>query len=194
MIFSRAHKIAVPLRSPLKKTTLALIVFLLIFPLWTVQAGEWLKGDLHSHSIYSDGDSSVADVIASAEMKGLDFFVLTDHDTYMGGVPFHWFDADYVSDAMVLLYGGEWTTGRGHANVWASRPFLYESLWEANQDNDPQEAVYAAHNQDALFSINHPSHPFVVEWQCPLVNDVDCIEVWNGPTVISQSYRAAHKF
>lgn len=38
--------------------------------------GEWYKGDLHCHSTHSDGDSSVQDVIASAESKGLDFFVI----------------------------------------------------------------------------------------------------------------------
>src|ERR671914_636952 len=81
-------------------------------------AGTWYKGDLHSHSTFSDGDSSVPAVVASASSKGLDFFALTDHDNDLNGQPLHWLDPAYVVRNMVLLYGVEWSTGRGHANIW----------------------------------------------------------------------------
>ena len=90
--------------------------------------GTWLKGDLHSHSLHSDGDSPVAAVLHSVESKGLDFFALTEHDGNMFEKdnfedvwPTHWDDPDYDSDQTVLLYGVEWTSGMGHANVWSSR-------------------------------------------------------------------------
>lgn len=119
-------------------------------------AEQWYKGDLHSHSLYSDSDSSVADVMASVEAKGLDFFALMDHDSDMDGDPIHWFDPAYASYDTVLLYGAEWTTGSGHANVWASQPFYYTTLWTPNRSEDPILAVEAAHLEGALFSINHP--------------------------------------
>ena len=157
----------------------------------TVLAGQWYKGDLHSHSLYSDGDSSVADVLASVEAKGLDFFALTDHDTDMNGEPLHWLDPTYVSDNTTLLYGVEWTTGDGHANVWASQPFDYTVLWEANRTNDPNVAVQAAQDASALFSINHPVRD---RWAYPVIDGINCVEIWNGPMIVNQNYRATNEF
>ncbi len=142
--------------------------------------GEWYKGDLHCHSTHSDGDSSVREVIASAESKGLDFFVITDHDGSMHGSPTQWYDPDYHSDQMVMLYGVEWTTGLGHANVWASAPFDYGDLWLANRAQDAQRAIDAAHTQNALFSINHPSTFFGRPWEYEAYEGIDSIEIWNS--------------
>jgi len=142
--------------------------------------GEWYKGDLHCHSTHSDGDSSVQEVIASAESKGLDFFVITDHDGSMHGSSTQWYDPDYYSNQMVMLYGVEWTTGRGHANVWASGPFDYGDLWLANRAQDAQTAIDAAHTQKALFSINHPSAFLCCPWEYEEYVDIDSIEVWNS--------------
>ncbi len=110
---------------------LLLLMCLCLLPC-PAQAGQWLRGDLHSHSTYSDGDSPPADVVAEAERLGLDFFALTDHDGSMSGEPLHWSDPGYASDEVVLLYGMEWTTALGHANVWAASPFDYGPLWAAH--------------------------------------------------------------
>ncbi len=39
-----------------------------------------LKGDLHTHSYYSDGNDGVATVAANYREQGFDFFALTDHN------------------------------------------------------------------------------------------------------------------
>ena len=166
-----------------KRNLIPFLLFLLFFPAISsaqISAGTWYKGDLHSHSNYSDGDSSVAAVIASAEAKGLDFFALTDHDTYMSGNPLHWLDQAYHSDTMTLLYGAEWTTPKGHANVWASVPFEYSQLWQANRDKDALAALNAAHDQGALFSTNHPASILTSNWDYPVYDAIDSVEVWNG--------------
>lgn len=144
------------------------------------EGGEWYKGDLHSHSNYSDGDSSVAAVLANAESLGLDFFALTDHDTIMNGEPAHWFDPDFHSEKMVLLYGVEWTSDMGHGNIWGSTPFSYGTLWEANLANDALAAAEAAHDQGALFSINHPTAFLCCPWKYQVYDAIDTIEVWNS--------------
>jgi len=155
----------------------------------------WYRGDLHCHSTHSDGDSPVADVIASAERRGLDFFVITDHDGNMNGSPAHWFDPDYASDRMILLYGVEWTTGRGHANVWAAQPFDYEPLWEAHQALDARAAIDAAHAQDVLFSINHPTDYDCCPWEYEDDDGADSIEVWNALYRLpNQNVIATHGF
>jgi predicted metal-dependent phosphoesterase TrpH len=162
------------------------ILILLLSIVWSAElyaqteAGKWYKGDLHTHSTHSDGDSPVADVIASAESLGFDFFALTDHDTSMVGNPTHWSDPDYHSEEMVLLYGVEWTSALGHANVWASAPFSYHELWKANQAHDAHAAMQAAHAQGALFSINHPAAFLCCPWEYDSYHGADSIEVWNS--------------
>src|SRR5215212_5104689 len=40
----------------------------------------WLKGNLHTHTLESDGDSPPAEVVRWYVGHGYDFLVLTDHD------------------------------------------------------------------------------------------------------------------
>jgi len=42
---------------------------------------DFVRGDLHTHSLYSDGWGSVADNWSVAEQRGLDFLFATDHKT-----------------------------------------------------------------------------------------------------------------
>lgn len=158
-------------------------------------AAQWLRGDLHAHSTYSDGDSPPADVVAEAERLGLDFFALTDHDGSMAGLPVHWSDPGYVSDDVVLLYGMEWTTALGHANVWAAAPFDYEPLWAAHKSRDAAAAAMAAHDAGALFSINHPQEFVICPWRYPTIFEADCAEIWNAMYSLPGMNRmAAHTF
>lgn len=157
--------------------------------------GAWYKGDLHAHSEYSDGDSPVSAVIKSAEDQGLDFFTVTDHDTSLRGIPLHWEDPGYHSTALVLLYGIEWTTPRGHANVWSAAPFSYADLWAANRARDGVAAAAAARRQGALFSINHPEAILTSSWHYPVSLEADSIEVWNTMYRFpSRNRRAGHFF
>ena len=157
--------------------------------------GAWYKGDLHAHSEYSDGDSPIAAVIKSAEDRGLDFFTVTDHDTSLRGNPAHWDDPGYHSQKLILLYGIEWTTPLGHANVWSSAPFSYADLWAANRARDGVAAAAAAHRQGALFSINHPEAIFTSSWNYPVSPETDSIEIWNTMYRFpSRNRRAGHFF
>jgi hypothetical protein len=174
--------------------SIALLVCLCSMPC-PAHAGQWLRGDLHSHSTYSDGDSLPADIVAEAERLGLDFFALTDHDGSMSGEPLHWSDPGYVSDELVLLYGMEWTTALGHANVWAGAPFDYAPLWAAHKSRDAAAAALAAHDGGALFSINHPQEFVVCPWSYPVPPEADCVEIWNALYSLPGMNRmAAHRF
>src|SRR5690349_12937946 len=42
---------------------------------------RWLKGDLHMHTVHSDGAYEPADVVRLAQAAGLDFIGTTDHNT-----------------------------------------------------------------------------------------------------------------
>ncbi len=53
-------------------------------PLYAVKEDLWhlrpLKGDLHAHSFYSDGQDGVAGTPADYREEGFDFYALTDHN------------------------------------------------------------------------------------------------------------------
>ncbi|MEN6664196.1 MAG: PHP domain-containing protein [Phycisphaerae bacterium] len=63
------------------------------------------KGDLHLHTIYSDGKCSPAYMAARCRELGLDFLAITDHHTYQGSVEAIAAYKDAPVD--VRLYGGE---------------------------------------------------------------------------------------
>ncbi len=42
--------------------------------------GQWLKGNLHTHTTLSDGQQSPQERVAAYEARGYDFLALTDHD------------------------------------------------------------------------------------------------------------------
>ena len=44
----------------------------------------WLKGNLHTHTNLSDGDSEPADVCRYYADRGYDFISITDHSRYFG--------------------------------------------------------------------------------------------------------------
>ncbi len=145
-------------------------------------SGNWYKGDLHSHSTYSDGDCDVATVVSIAEGKGLDFFALTDHNTNAA-----WYDPGYSSNKMTLLNGIEWTTSNGHANILSNKPFDISSIIPTWQDpGDAKTAIDLVHSlagegQKILFSINHPYAP-TCAWKYGFEDSkkADCMEVWNS--------------
>jgi len=147
------------------------------------QGGTWYNGDLHSHSTYSDGTSSVHDIISNAESKGFTFYVLTDHDnTYTSspGSLLHWADTAYHSSKMILLYGDEWTTNNGHACIWNSSPYIYDSIFISNTLNDPALAAKLVKSQGGIFSINHPLNQALL-WQYNYDFDFHSMEILNGP-------------
>lgn len=144
----------------------------------------WYKGDLHAHSTYSDGDVSVGDVVKIAEAKGLNFFTLTDH---MHGendnITESWNDVGYHSSKLTLIYGSEWTTGKGHANVWSNKRYDWEALYVFDKAENAKDAIATAHSfrtedQEVLFSINHPMDSWEYSFEDSI--DVDSMEIWNS--------------
>ena len=148
--------------------------------------GLWLKGDMHVHSKHSTDamDTTVAEAIAKAESLGFDYFVLTDHDNHVEGKISTWSDPDYRSDKMVLLYGAEWTTDKGHANIFGTKPYDYAPIWAA-RDGDGATSVATAHAQGLHFSVNHPAAKDL--WEAGFDIDFDSMEVWTAPFVLPNS-------
>jgi hypothetical protein len=147
----------------------------------------WLRGDLHLHTIYSDGFDGVATTVALAEYwahetfvayhpefagNGLDFIAITDHDNVQSQV-----DPGFVSDRMTLIGGEElWT--KGHANRWGiDEHATIDPGGNGVTLDDVVAAVDATHDAGGAFSMNHP-----MIGHLPYFWDVrthDAVEVWN---------------
>ena len=130
----------------------------------------WVRGELHCHSLYSDGDSWPEEIAVAAAEAGLSFLAVTDHN---GAVRSRWNPAPGLP---VMIPGIEVTTYGGHWNVWGV------DGWFDFREPNP-EAIAAemrrASAAGGLVSINHP-RPYGPAWQYGDQAPVHAIEVWNG--------------
>src|ERR1044071_895175 len=76
---------------------------------------RWFAGDLHMHTVHSDGDWTVKGLPAAAERAGLDFIFVTDHNTASHHADVE--ETDAASPRTLVMRGEEVTTYGGHANV-----------------------------------------------------------------------------
>ncbi|MBA3514979.1 MAG: PHP domain-containing protein [Pyrinomonadaceae bacterium] len=143
---------------------------------------RWWRGDLHVHTVHSDGNWTVAELASSARNTGLDFIVVTDHNTAS-----HHAEIDRLtkgSGQPLVLRGEEITTHGGHTNAWGLPSGTWIDFRVRVGDTARISSIAAqAHRAGALISINHP---FVLCGGCAwsydaAARDFDAIEVWNGP-------------
>ena len=107
---------------------------------------HWYAGDLHAHTVHSDGSESIDQLAARAVRSGLDFLAVTDHNT----ISHHpLLPAHAARHGVILLAGQEVTTARGHANAFGPVGWV---------DFRRPTSTWFAHVQQAggLLSVNHP--------------------------------------
>jgi hypothetical protein len=129
---------------------------------------RWLAGDLHAHTVHSDGVLSVPELAVLAAERGLDFIAVTDHNT----VSHH---AELTAAArrygITLLPGQEVTTDGGHAGA------LGDVGW-IDFRREPDDWLEATEAGGGLLSVNHPfAGP--VSWTLPMRRRPPLVEVWH---------------
>ncbi len=142
--------------------------------------GVWLKGDLHVHSRHSteSSNNSVAKIINFSRSVKMDYVCITDHDNHVNGDVAHhtWTDPEFKSDSLLLLYGAEWTTTRGHGNVFSSKPYDHQRLFDVRDQRDVNIGKVKK-KLGIHLSANHPSGKDNFGFSYDLVQS---IEVWNS--------------
>ncbi len=147
---------------------------------------NWYKGNLHTHTINSDGDSSPDTVARWYKEHRYHFLVLTDHNYLTEAAPLNTLLA---ADERFLLISGEEVTSRYedksvHVNAFQVRktipPVFGHSLLDTIQKN-----VDIIRQAGALPSLNHPNFRWsITPDELRQVNDLKLFEVYNGhPTV-----------
>jgi hypothetical protein len=141
----------------------------------------WYRGDFHTHTIHSDGDWDVADLVAFALDNHLDFITLSDHNTVTGLHPFE----RACPESLLPICGTELTTFWGHALALGRREWVD---WRIEPGRHEMAQIVAeVEAQGGLFVIAHPEaigDPYCTgcSWLYPGVRPgaVRVVEVWNS--------------
>lgn len=153
-----------------------------------LRGSGWYRGDLHAHTVHSDGAWDVTDLLACATTYGLDFVTLSDHNTISGLAEFH-----RLAPAELLTIDAiELTTYFGHALALGARQWIDWRV-RSGARSMPQIAADVA-AAGGLFIIAHPLSPgdpicTGCDWryQDMLPGSARLIEVWNGGAWDSES-------
>ena len=137
----------------------------------------WYRGDMHLHTVHSDGQQTPAELAAGASAAGLDFVVSTEHNTTSASLIW----GRHARHDLLILDGEEVTTREGHllalglpAEEWID--WRYRAA-----DGMLGRAIGAIHRAGGIAAAAHPFCPFAgCAWGFGY-DQVDAIEVWNGP-------------
>jgi hypothetical protein len=142
---------------------------------------RWYAGDLHMHTVHSDGEWTVRGLAEAARAAGLDFIFVTDHNTSSHHAEVDEANAD--SRQTLVLRGEEVTTYGGHANAWGLPAGAFVDFRVRPGDAAAMSRVAArAHSLGALISVNHPRALCGgCDWSYgDASKEFDAFEVWNG--------------
>jgi PHP domain len=129
---------------------------------------RWLAGDLHTHTVHSDGALTVSELAALAAGRGLEFLAVTDHNTVSHHAELAAASRRY---GITLLPGQEVTTDGGHAGA------LGDIGWIDFRE-EPDAWLDATEAAGGLLSVNHPfAGP--VSWTRPMRRRPPLLEVWH---------------
>jgi hypothetical protein len=129
---------------------------------------RWLAGDLHAHTVHSDGIMSVPELARFAAGRGLDYLAVTDHNTvsHHAELP-----AAAAAHGVTLVPGQEVTTEQGHANAFGDIGWI-------DFREPPDEWLAATERDGGLLSVNHP-YGGHVSWTAPMKRRPPLLEVWH---------------
>ncbi|MEV8533803.1 CehA/McbA family metallohydrolase [Streptomyces sp. NPDC051211] len=148
----------------------------------------WYRGDLHLHTVHSDGQRTVEHLIADARRAKLDFIATSDHNTSSTGVSWR----GNVPADLLVLNAEEVTTRHGH---WLAVG-LPQGEW-VDWHYAPSDAgvldkhIRRLHSLGGLAVVAHPLTPGPgAFWEFGL-DRVDAMEVWNGPWTLDDAANIA---
>jgi hypothetical protein len=134
-----------------------------------VNGMRWLAGDLHCHTVHSDGHHAIDEVAVMAAEAGLDFLAVTDHNT----VSHHThLPAAAERTGVQLIPGQEVTTWRGHANAFGDIGWI-------DFRRPADDWVRSVTARGGLLSLNHPVSGDC-SWRQPLTQRPQLVETWHS--------------
>jgi len=149
-------------------------------------ATRWYKGNTHTHTQYSDGDSPPEVVVDWYESHGYDFLFLTDHNILIPDDHL----ATLQRGGLSVWQGEEVTMAAVHVNGLGLRDLIYpsqpgKSIYEAevkeSRDERIRWAVEQIVAQNGVAHVNHPNYLWTLTIEHLLeAGDFGLLEVANG--------------
>lgn len=139
-------------------------------------------GNMHAHTVYSDGSGSHNDIAHGALDAGLDFVVVTDHNVWVDGLDGY----RYRGDQRVLLVTGEEIHDQAR-QPQKNHLLVYETRKELSTlAPEPQALINGVLKAGGLAFLAHPADPAAplfdegslswVDWD---VKGFTGLEIWN---------------
>jgi len=150
-----------------------------------VAGARWWKGNTHTHTTNSDGDTPPDQVARWYRMHGYQFLVLSDHNVFTDPATL----ASLVDDTFLLLPGEEVTSGfqkaAVHVNALAISALIPAPPRDSTLLGTVQRSVDAIRAVGAIPHINHPNFLWSIDTATLFrVRNDKLFEVFNGhPTV-----------
>lgn len=143
----------------------------------TGRGKAWYRGDLHLHTVHSDGRRTPAELASGARAAKLDFFVSTEHNTTSA----HGVWGEHAGPDLLILNGEEITTRNGHYTALGLPAGTWIDWRYRAADGGLQRFVDRIHRAGGLAVAAHPNAQCVAcGWRFGYAG-LDAVEVWNGP-------------
>jgi hypothetical protein len=111
-----------------------------------------IKGNMHMHTPYSDGENWHADIAQAAIAAGLDFIIVTDHNIWVDGLEGYY---ENENGRVLMLVGEEIHNVRRQPQ--ASHLLVYGANTElAQHAADPQALIDAVRSAGGICFLAHP--------------------------------------
>lgn len=149
---------------------------------------RWYRGDLHVHSVHSDGRDTLPEVLDAGRAAGLDFFASTDHNTSSAGL--EW--GRHVPDDFLVVNGEEVTTRSGHWTALGIPAGAWVDWRYRAQDGEFPRHAARVRGLGGMVVACHPFSPFSGTTWTYGYDDVDAVEIWNGPWTLDDQTAVEH--
>lgn len=160
---------------------------------------NWYKGNTHTHTINSDGDSSPDEVVRWYKEHRYDFVVITDHNF---NTPVDGLNAVYAAKERFLVVAGEEVTDNYESFLPGGKQEKYAAI-HMNAINSHetigaqggnsvldvlQRNIDAINAQHAVVHLNHPNfHWSFDHTQMALLKNFHMFEIVNGHPTVNNS-------
>jgi hypothetical protein len=142
----------------------------------SVGGARWYRGDLHLHTVHSDGERDPGELVSAAHAGGLDFIVSTEHNTNSANR--EW--PGCRTGSLLVIPGVEVTTRHGHWLAVGLPPRGWVDWRYGPHDGVFPRFATEVRQAGGLVVAAHPAAPLPGSaWEFGFA-DVDALEVWNG--------------
>jgi hypothetical protein len=158
----------------------------------TFDVSSFRRGNLHTHTNRSDGDSSPRDVYSWYRDHGYDFVAITDHNTFTNPADYAW-----IQGPKFLAIGGEEVTMQGAGRQVHMNALCTDHMLAGGKFPNAKEAllhgVAEITNTGGVALINHPNFTWGLQVSdLPAALGAELIEIHSGHPYVATLGDSSH--